>query len=325
MTDDLPMRRALVVGIDNYQDNPLAGCVNDAICIGNAIARNDDGSPNFDCRYLIAPADEPDKEVHRKHLSQAIDRLFATEVDTAVFYFSGHGAIDVPGGCLVTQDAESYSDGYSMHDLLAHASQSHVREAIIILDCCHSGAFGNLPEAKKDQALMREGVSVLAASRSSEYSMEVDGGGVFTTLVCDALYGGAADILGRVTVGSVYAYVDMALSAWDQRPVFKAHLSKFTPLRKCEPHVDVAIIRLLPAYFESPDYELTLDPSYEPDMDPKNERNERTFEHLQKLRDARLLVPVGEKHLYYAAVNSKACKLTPLGRFYWQLANQGRI
>jgi hypothetical protein len=315
------MRRALIVGIDDYPDCPLCGCVNDANRIGEIVSRNADGSPNFDCKYILAPP----AKIDRRTLAQAVEELFATEADVTVFYFSGHGAIDVPGGYLMTPDAKVYSDGYAMRDLLVHAIKSPVRETVVILDCCHSGEFGNLPEVEMGQALLREGIAVLAASRSYESSMEVDGAGVFATLVYDALSGGAADILGRVTVGSIYAYVDMALSAWDQRPVFKAHLSKFTPLRQCKPHVDAAILRLLPTYFERPDYELPLDPSYEPDMEPKDEKNERTFAHLQKLRDARLLVPVGEKHLYYAAVNSKACKLTTLGRFYWQLAEQGRI
>lgn len=212
-----------------------------------------------------------------------------------------------------------------MQEIINIVNRSPVREVVIILDCCHSGAFGNVPDKKGTQALLREGVSILAASRSSESALEINGAGVFTTLVCDALCGGAADILGRVTTGSIYAYVDMALSAWDQRPVFKAHLSKFAPLRRCNPHVDAAVIRLLPTYFSSPDAAFPLDPSYEPTNDVANDKNARTFSHLQKLRDARLLVPVDEEHLYYAAINSKACKLTPLGRFYWHLATEDRI
>lgn len=318
---DSVMRRALVVGIDAYPQSPLNGCVHDASRIGQTLSRNEDGSPNFDCRFLLSPDDVVDKG----RLSQAIETLFSTEADIVVFYYSGHGAIDTSGGYLVTPEAMAYEDSYSMQDIIELINKSPVREAVVMLDCCHSGAFGNLPRNKKKQAVLREGVSILAASRSSEFAVEVNGAGVFTTLVCDALCGGAADILGRVTVGSVYSYVDMALSAWDQRPVFKAHLSKFAPLRRCTPHVDAAIIRLLPAYFDSPDSELPLDPSYEPTNDSRNEKNARTFSHLQKLRDARLLVPVGEEHLYYAAINSKSCKLTPLGQFYWHLSDKERV
>jgi len=42
-------------------------------------------------------------------------------------------------------------------------------------------------------------------------------------------------------------------------------------------------------------------------------------------RNFYIMVPVGETHLYYAAMNSKACQLTPLGQFYWQLANERKL
>jgi uncharacterized caspase-like protein len=315
------MRRALLVGINDYPDSPLTGCVHDAEMIGQSFARNADGSPNFDCRYLLSGQETID----RRTLAHAVEELFASEADIAVFYFSGHGAVDVPGGYLVTPDAQTASDRYSMRDVLAHATKSKVREVVVILDCCFSGTFGNSPELAADQAILREGIAILAASRPYESAHEVGGAGVFTTLLFDALNGSAADVLGRVTVGSIYAHIDLALGAWDQRPMFKAHLSRFTPLRYCEPPVDAAILRLLPTYFPTADHELALDPTFEPEIEPKNEKNERTFAHLQKLRDAHLLVAVGEKHLYYAAVNSKACRLTTFGRFYWQLAKEGRI
>jgi hypothetical protein len=37
------------------------------------------------------------------------------------------------------------------------------------------------------------------------------------------------------------------------------------------------------------------------------------------------VVPVGEEHLYYAAINRRSCRLTPLGQFYWTLANTGKL
>ena len=55
---------------------------------------------------------------------------------------------------------------------------------------------------------------------------------MFTSLVLGALDGGAPDILGHVSVPAVYAYVEAALGAWDQRPLFKSHVSRVLPLRK---------------------------------------------------------------------------------------------
>jgi hypothetical protein len=41
------MKKALIVGIDNYQSSPLKGCVNDANAIAKTLETNGDDSPNF--------------------------------------------------------------------------------------------------------------------------------------------------------------------------------------------------------------------------------------------------------------------------------------
>jgi hypothetical protein len=46
---------------------------------------------------------------------------------------------------------------------------------------------------------------------------------------------------------------------------------------------------------------------------------------LQKLEGIGLVVPVGEEHMYYAAMNSKSCELTAVGKQYWKLVKEGRI
>ena len=49
------------------------------------------------------------------------------------------------------------------------------------------------------------------------------------------------------------------------------------------------------------------------------------FSTLQKYRAAKLLEPVDAEHMYFAAMESKACRLTPLGRHYWHVAKDGRL
>ena len=41
------MRKALIVGIDNYTQCPLHGCCNDADAVAQVLETNGDGSPNF--------------------------------------------------------------------------------------------------------------------------------------------------------------------------------------------------------------------------------------------------------------------------------------
>ena len=54
------MRRALCVGIDEYGFGPLNGCVNDAERMQAVLSKHQDGSPNFDCKTLIAPLGKRD-------------------------------------------------------------------------------------------------------------------------------------------------------------------------------------------------------------------------------------------------------------------------
>lgn len=317
------MKRALIVGIDDYRPplQRLGGCVSDAQKMHKVLLSNEDGSPNFDCKLLTSPPDA----VNRVQLRMQIEELFSHKTDVALFYFAGHGTVNSLGGYLVTPDYHRYDAGVSMADLLTMANESRIDEIIIVIDCCHSGALGEIPPIRNEHAILREGVSVLTASRASQVALEEADGGIFTDLVYEALQGGAADVLGNVTTASVYAYVDRVLTAWDQRPMFKSNMAKMFTLRKYKPAVDLAILRKLPDYFESAQVELQLDPSYEPEAKPKNVEHEEIFANLQKLRGASLVEPVGAEHLYFAAMNNKSCRLTPLGQFYWKLAKARRI
>jgi hypothetical protein len=310
------MRRALAIGINNYPWAPLSGCVEDAERIAQLVGTNADGSPNFSCRSLV----DPPQSITVRIVREAIERLFAQPTDLALFYFSGHGTENNLGGYLVTPDAEQYSEGVSMTELLTRANDSKVAEVLLILDCCHSGHLGAIPGIANDSAVLRQGVSVLSASRAGEASFETSTGGVFTRLVCDALDGGAADVVGDVTAASIYAYVDEALGPWDQRPLFKAHVARMTSIRRNTPAVPITELRRLPSLFDRLDVKMPLDPSFEPTADPPDSAHEEIFAILQRCRAAKLIEPVGEEHLYYAAMNSKACRLTPLGQRYWRLA-----
>ncbi|WP_455931039.1 caspase family protein [Priestia aryabhattai] len=315
------MRRALIVGINDYITSPLQGCVNDANKMKTILATNEDESPNFDCYLLTSDTDN----ITKWTLKQKINELFEHEADVALLYFSGHGSLEVKGlgGHLISQE----EDGISMAEVLAIANNAKrkIKEIVIILDCCHSGAMGTNILNDSDHSSLREGLSILTASRTSEYAMETGGAGVFTTLIHDALNGGASDALGNVTAASIYGYADQALGAWDQRPLFKSHVSKLLPLRKCKPKASIETIRLLKRYFPNPYEHFQLDPSFEPTEKHGNKQNEQTFSNLQHLRAAGLIEPIDEEHMYYAALKSKQCVLTPLGRFYWTLVSEGRL
>ena len=82
----------------------------------------------------------------------------------------------------------------------------------------------------------------------------------------------------------------------------------------------------------SPGYEFPLDPTYEPELKGRDPgmpspipENTRTFAVLQKYNRLNLLVPVEAPHMWNAAMESKACRLTALGEHYRRLVEKERI
>lgn len=315
------LRRALIIGIDNYPNCPLRGCVNDANKLQAILSRHHDGRVNFHCEIIASPP----KNITKALLREKISELFQHPADVAFLHFSGHGTINGLGGYLVTPDFCDYDVGIPMSEVLSLANQSPVNDIFITLDCCHSGAFGTLPVVSDDKIILADGVSVITATRSGQEALEEDGGGVFTSLLIEALEGGAAGLLGEVSAASIYAYIDNAMGAWDQRPMFKANVSRFIRLREASPRLPVVLVQKLIEHFQLPAEPLPLSPEYEPEVEPHDKMKEAIFCDLQKFRDAGLVEPVGADHLYYAAINSKACQLTTLGRYYWRLVNENKI
>src|SRR5215217_7585163 len=121
------MRKALVVGINNYPSAPLRGCVNDATDFAHLLERNGDHTINFN---VLLKTNVPRKS----ELMELIADLFSGRNDTALFYFSGHGFLNELGGYLVTPDHKKYDEGISMKDILILANKSAARTKIIILD-----------------------------------------------------------------------------------------------------------------------------------------------------------------------------------------------
>lgn len=326
--------KALVVGINNYPECPLGGCVNDAKEVGKLLEENGDGSPNFDVKLALNVGTKAE-------FYELLNALFKEgESDIALFYFSGHGT-DLMNGKIVTPDFNGFDSGISMTDILSLANNSKSKNKIIILDCCFSGRFGEAGVINSGETILGNGVTIITASNRDEYSMELSGDdgipghGVFTELLIQGLKGGAADVGGNITPASLYSFVDQSLGVWEQRPLFKTNISRFLPIRTIEPKVSKKILRKLSSYFENADSKFQLDPSFEFTNSPDEKHeyrkpfaeksNVEKFKELQLYESVGLIEPVGEEHMYFAAMNSKSCKLTPLGLHYWKLSKDKRF
>jgi len=318
------MRRALLVGINHYSWTPLQGCINDVNNMEKALSMHYDQAPNFHCKKLMS---SQKKRVTRHKLMEHVKDLFSREADMALLYFSGHGMHNELGGVLVTQDAVQHDEGVTVSDIITLANKAdNIRQIFIILDCCHSGNAGSAPILNDNVAILRKGVSILTASLHDQYAVEkrMTKEGLFTKILIEGLKGGAADIVGDITAAALYNYVEKILGPWDQRPVFKTHSATLTAIRHNEPRIDIETLKEIVNYFPQANYQYPLDPSYDPELEPKNPKNEHIMSHFRLFLAEGLLKPIGEKHLYHAAKYSESCQLTPLGVFYWQILNKNK-
>ncbi|PYP90031.1 MAG: peptidase C14 [Blastocatellia bacterium AA13] len=317
------IKRALLVGIDQYDCMPpLRGCVNDVNALFPLLARNEDNLRNFHCEVRTSAADRVD----RHSLLNDIKALFAPGADVALLYYAGHGEGSDSDVAIATQDGKSPELGITLSSILGTVRDSTAQEVVIILDCCYAGGAAGLPQLGGNVSALRNGLSILSACRKDQSAAETkEGRGLFSSYLCGALDGGAADVMGKVTIANIFGYLSESFGAWGQRPTFKTSVDRLHELRRCAPWVPIAELRRLPEIFPEQDGLLRLDPSYEPSAKPGHPDNEATFAILQRFRSAKLLEPVGADHLYFAAMQKKKCRLTPLGKLYWLMAKKGQF
>ena len=325
------MRRALVVGIDYYEEiTSLRGCVNDAYAVMGVLERNADDSVNFGCKSLIG--DGPESIIKRTELKEHVRELFAGDGEVALLYFAGHGYIETTGGYLCAGDCRTGDDGLSLSEIMTLANKSKILNRVVVLDSCFSGIAGDNP-VSENIAELADGIAILTASTAEQYASEENESGAFTTLFVDALGGAGANLVGDVTPGSAYAHVDQSLGPWSQRPVFKTNVKSFVSLRKATPPIDIMDLRQISEFFPQPGFEFQLDPSYEPERSGAEDESvpgpdpEKTVEFaiLQKYNRVNLVVPNDAPHMWHAAMESKSVRLTVLGEHYRRLANEGLL
>ena len=330
------MRKALIVGIDDYTIKPLQGCVNDAIEVASKLETNGDGSPNFSVVSLTSN----NEDVTSALVMEALEQLFSADADTAFFYFAGHGIINpvTNAGYIVTQDGAKPNWGISLGEILDMANKAYprIKSTVIILDSCQSGFAGEVSGLGDGAAVsvIGNGVTILTACHREGTAAETNGHGAFTSILLDGLAGASADIMGRITPASLYAHVDQTLGPWEQRPIYKANVQSFITLRQISPKVPLEVLRRLVNYFPDPTSVFALDPSFEPDRGEEaeklkhisvNEDNVRKYRELQERNRHSLVTPVDQHHMWHAAVHSTGCKLTATGVHYRKLAEMGRI
>ena len=323
------MRKALVVGIDNYENSPLVGCEKDANRIADLLETNGDGSPNFEVMRLISDTEDVTTEI----LMGALEKLFQGEAETAIFYFAGHGIINeaTNNGFIVTSNGSKPNWGIPLADIVTLASKNtKIRTSVIMLDSCHSGYAGEISMLGDDTlSTLPNGMTIMTGCQRDGLAADGYDGGTFTNLVVEGLRGAAADVLGRISPAAIYTLVDQTLGAFEQRPIYKANVQSFVSLRQIEPKVSISMLRKLHEFFPAPSDVFALDKTYENDRsgmpDGENwpepiEENVKIYKFFQSCNRQGLIKPNDVEDMYYAAINETGCKLTALGAHYRKMA-----
>jgi WD40 repeat protein/energy-coupling factor transporter ATP-binding protein EcfA2 len=155
----------------------------------------------------------------------------------ALIYFSGHGIPvldrlnDEQEGFLATSDCKiefqgkriiSQQNGISLRSLNKLIDKSKVSSLVVILDCCHAGAFLEkdlvnrtltaFNSAERDYYLM-------AACRRAEQAWEGEDYSIFTEALLKGLAEDKAGSEGQIICDQVFAVIDTELKGKGQEPI----------------------------------------------------------------------------------------------------------
>ncbi len=125
------MKKALVIGINNYPTSPLTGAINDARSISEILKVNGNDTTNFEVKPIF------DVQTRGVLLTEISD-FFKLNADIGLLYFAGHGYVNELGGFIVTPDHKKYDEGIAMNDILSLANTSPINNKVIVFDCCKS-------------------------------------------------------------------------------------------------------------------------------------------------------------------------------------------
>ncbi len=210
---------ALLIGVSDYQPglNSLPAAVRDIEAMQRVLQH-----PEFGAFDDVRPLPNPGL----LEMRSAIAALFSDRDsdDLVLLYFSGHGVTDEYGKFFLTNcdtqkagrlNKATVVEAGFVHDLMENCDSER---QVVILDCCHSGAFPEGMRARDAgstidfrQQLGGRGRIVLTSSAATEYSFEREGEelAIYTRYLVEGIQTGAADLDGdgAVSVNELHDYV----------------------------------------------------------------------------------------------------------------------
>ena len=225
-------RWALLVGVSAYEDSsysPLPVCQYDVKELAQQLSQNESG---FTPESLHVLAEGNLFQPTQMDIVNVLQRMSASarEEDLLLFYYSGHGELELNEGYLVTKNTVfgSLSEtALSLRHIQSIIKASRARAKVIILDACHAGANGfrkggsGLPPAFFRRVYqLASGTVILTSCQEAEQShiWPTKQHSAYTYFLLDALKGNAdRDRKGFVCVEDIDAHVTNGMAAWTER------------------------------------------------------------------------------------------------------------
>ncbi len=219
----MPRKLALIIGNSHYQDPQLARLVAPGEDVADLTdVLRDAAIGGFD--QVTPLINETDAAVRL-----SIEDFFADKKpdDLLVIYFSGHGVRDEQGQLFLavnnTRANRLRATAIPAEFITREMDRSRSRRQVLILDCCHSGAFAQGSKAVTGESAgtgptfegSGYGRVVLTATDATQYAWEGDkiigeaDNSLFTHFVVEGLRSGSADTNGdgQITLDEMYDYV----------------------------------------------------------------------------------------------------------------------
>jgi uncharacterized caspase-like protein len=214
---------ALIIGNSDYEDSHLSQLVApgaDAEALAEILRE-----PEIGCFDEVATLINETTTTIRREIAGFFEGKGRD--DLLLLYFSGHGVRDDRGHLfLAVKDTEVYllrGTAIRAAYITEEMDNSLSRRQVLILDCCHSGAFSQGMKAATGTSVgtatefegTGSGRAVLTATDSTQYAWEGDRvigraeNSVFTKYLVQGLRSGEADANadGRITLDELYDYV----------------------------------------------------------------------------------------------------------------------
>jgi hypothetical protein len=247
-------RYAVLIGINDYDNQPLNFCVNDALSIKKALMER----ANFlekNIYTITSDSANSIKDITGKLLEivSSIKNIFQEENDSIFFYFAGHGCQENNESYLIFHDSK-----YLIRDICTTFKELKAKMQFCVIDACESGnkTITRSVYYEKDNYLNEliknsSGILFLYACQANQYAQENEAieHGVMTHYFIEAIYNDALyDEDGILTPGRIQEYVAKKVatfSHFSQTPVSESNTSGYYPFAMKSPAFDS--LSLVPA------------------------------------------------------------------------------